>query len=105
MNLQHDVKGLELDELSDTGEGTAPIFSKGIDLVKNVKVQLTVKLGDTEMTVDELFSLKQGSVVKLNKETTMPVDVELDGKVIARGMIVAVDDNFGIQITDINQSA
>ena len=56
------------------------------------------------MTVDELFNLKSGSVVKLNTQTNMPIEIELEGKLVARGNIVAVDDNFGIQIIDICQT-
>lgn len=104
MSLQHDVNNVELDELSESNTEVAPIFSNNIDLVKNVKVQLTAKLGDCEMTVDELFKLKSGSVVTLDKETNMPLEIELEGKVVARGKIVAVDDNFGIQISEICQT-
>jgi len=103
MNIQHDVNNLELDELVDSKSEVAPMFANNMDLVKNVKVRLTARLGDTEMTVDELFNLKPGSVVKLNQETNMPVEIELEGKVVARGTIVAVDDNFGLQISEINQ--
>lgn len=101
--MQYDVNNLELDELHDKKTGTAPMFANNIDLVKNVKVKLTAVLGDSEITVDELFGLTQGSVVKLDKETTMPINIELEGKIIARGTLVAVDDNFGVQITEINQ--
>ena len=101
MNIQHDVKELEMDELEETPTSGAPLFSNNIDLVKNVKVKLSAILGDAEITVDELFNLKSGSVVKLNQEMTAPVIIQLEGNVVAKGTLVAVDDSFGIKITDI----
>ena len=101
MSLQPEVTNVDLDELHDSSESVAPMFSKNIDLVKNVKVNLTAILGDAEITVDELFNLKEGSVVKLEQETSTPLTIELDGNLIAKGMLVAVDDNFGIKITEI----
>ena len=104
MNYQHDVNDIELNELVESEENGNPMFSNNIELVKNVKVQLTVKLGNSELTVDELFNLKSGSIVKLDKETNTPIDIELEGKLVARGVIVAVDDNFGVQITEVKQT-
>lgn len=103
MSTQHDVSNYELDEISSNTADTKPFFANNLDLVKNVKVQLTIKLGNAELTVDELFNLKQGSVVEVQKEADQPLDIELDGKLVARGTIVAVDDNFGIKITEVNQ--
>jgi len=104
MTSQHDVNNYELDELNPDQAETKPMFANNMDLVRNVKVQLTIKLGDAELTVDELFTLEKGSIVKMIKETNQPLDIELEGKLIARGALVAVDDNFGIKITEIGQS-
>lgn len=104
MNISHDVNDIELQELDESNENSAPMFANNIDLVKNVKVELTVKLGDAELTVDELFNLKNGSVVEIRKGTNQPIDIELEGKLVARGTLVAVDDNFGIKITEIRQT-
>lgn len=104
MNISHDVNDIELKELDESSTNSAPMFANNIDLVKNVKVQLTVRLGDAELTVDELFNLKNGSIVEIAKETNQPLDIELEGKLVARGTLVAVDDNFGIKITEIRQT-
>jgi flagellar motor switch protein FliN/FliY len=58
-------------------------------------------VGSCELTVRELFELQANSVVPLDKATKEPVDVLLDNKVIARGHLVAVDDSFGVRITEI----
>jgi len=104
MNAQHDVNNYEIEELSTAETDTSPIFTNNIDLVRNVKIRLTVKLGEAELTVDELFNLKKGSVVEIQKYTNQPLDIELEGKLVARGTIVTVDDNFGIKITEIRQT-
>lgn len=72
-----------------------------LDIIKDVKVSLEVRVGEAELTVDELLNLGQGSVVQLTRSTTAPVDLLIDGKTVARGYLVAADDNFGIQITEL----
>ena len=77
------------------------LVSGNLDLIKDIKVKVTVSVGQAEMTVAELFALKDDSVVKLDAATTDPVEVMLEGKVIARGALVAVGDSFGVSITEI----
>jgi flagellar motor switch protein FliN/FliY len=67
-----------------------------------LQIKLHVSLGEAEMKVDELMSIKEGSVVKINREVNSPLDVFINGKLVARGMMVVVDDDFGIQITEIS---
>jgi len=94
------VSNIEYEELSDTNENGNKLGQK-IDLVKNVKVNLSVCIGDCEISVSELFDLKDGSVLEINKHLNEPVDVKFDNKVVARGELVVVDDNFGVKITEI----
>ena len=70
-------------------------------LIKNIDVKLEIKLGEAEMTVGELFDLTKDSLISLDRDVSSPVDVLLDGKVVARGNLVAVDNNFGVQITEV----
>lgn len=97
------VDQIELDEAAtvDT-QKLAPLINRDMGLIKHVVVQLVVELGHAEMTVDELFKLKAGDVVKLLQQVNEPASLCLDGKVVARGNLVAVQDNFGIQLTDIS---
>ena len=104
MNTDNTIYNIELEELDENKTGSSKMFSENIDMIKNVKVKLLVKLGESELTVDELFNLKEGSVVKLNEEIDAPLDVLLDGKLIAQGKLVAVDDNFGLKITNISNA-
>jgi flagellar motor switch protein FliN/FliY len=77
------------------------LLAGNLQLIKDVKVKVMVCVGCAEVTVEELFALKNDSVLKLESATTDPVEVLLDGKVIARGTLVAVGDNFGVSITEI----
>lgn len=97
------VKKLELSELENKDHTHGKNLLEGnLELIKNVKVKLQAITGDAELTVGDLMDVKPGSVIKLNSELNTPISIVLDGKVIARGNLVAADDNFGIQITEIS---
>lgn len=72
-----------------------------IDFIKDVPVQLTVELGRTRMTIKNLLQLGQGSVVELNGLAGEPMDVFVNGFLIAQGEVVVVEDRYGIRLTDI----
>jgi flagellar motor switch protein FliN/FliY len=65
-----------------------------------VKVRLRVSVGQATLSIGELLALKEGGVLKLDAALDLPVEILLDDKVVARGQLVAVDDNFGVRITE-----
>jgi flagellar motor switch protein FliN/FliY len=73
----------------------------GLDLLRDVSMEVTVELGRTRMTVRELLSLSPGAVVELDRAAGSPADLLVNGTLIARGEIVVVDEDFGIRITEI----
>lgn len=96
------VERIELDEaLAVDNKKSAPLIKRDLSLVKHVVVELTVDVGTVEMSVDALFALKSGDIVKMLQQVNEPMTLRLDGKAVARGSLVAVDDHFGIQLTDI----
>ena len=95
------VESIELDEAASAKTGNAALIKRDIGLVKHVVVALSVEVGTAELTIDELFALKSGEVVRLAQQVNEPVVLRLDGKPMARGNLVAVDDNFGVQLTEI----
>ena len=99
------VQTTSLAEIPLTEPNGPSILGSNLQLIHGVKITLMAKLGDTEISVGELFSLKNGSVVKLDRLTTDPVDILLDGQVVARGTLVVADDHFGISITEIPRPA
>ena len=72
-----------------------------IDLILDIPVQLTVELGRTRITIKNLLQLAQGSVVELDGLAGEPMDVLVNGFLIAQGEVVIVNDKFGIRLTDI----
>lgn len=96
------VSNIEYEELIETPDNDRKLGHK-IDLVKNVKVELSVCIGDCEISVSELFKLENGSVITIDKNINEPVDVKFDGNIVARGELVVVDDNFGVKITEIEK--
>ncbi|MCX0500729.1 flagellar motor switch protein FliN [Erwinia billingiae] len=72
-----------------------------IDLIMDIPVKLTVELGRTKMTIKELLRLTQGSVVSLEGLAGEPLDILINGYLIAQGEVVVVADKYGVRITDI----
>ncbi|WNO11331.1 FliM/FliN family flagellar motor C-terminal domain-containing protein [Teredinibacter sp. KSP-S5-2] len=77
------------------------LISDNIELVGHVNVNLSVNLGSADLSISELFSLTEGETIKLNESLDSPILLELNGKTIAKGNLVAVGDNFGIEIVQI----
>lgn len=74
---------------------------KSIDLLLDVRLQLTVELGRRDLTIKEALSLGPGSVVELDRIAGEPVDMFVNNKLIARGEVVVIDDNFGVRVTEV----
>ncbi len=72
-----------------------------IDLLLDIPLDISVELGRSRMSIQELLSLGPGSVVELDKLAGEPLDVMVNGRLVARGEAVVVNDKFGVRITDI----
>ena len=72
-----------------------------IDMIMDVSMRVTVELGRSTMMVEEVLALGPGFVVELNKLAGEPVDILVNGRLIARGEVVVVDENFGVRVTEI----
>ena len=82
-------------------EPAAASGNEQLDLVMDIPVTLSVELGRTKIQIRELLQLAQGSVVDLDRLAGEPMDVLVNGFLIARGEVVLVNDKFGIRLTDI----
>jgi flagellar motor switch protein FliN/FliY len=71
------------------------------DLVRSVEVRIEARLGEIQMSIDQLTGLKPGESITFDRRLNEPIDLYLNGTVIARGEIVAVDDHFGVRIVEI----
>jgi flagellar motor switch protein FliN/FliY len=82
----------------------APVDLTELDRLTAVVVELAVEVGRTRMSLGQAMSLGPGSVVTLERMADQPVDLLVNGKPIARGEVVVIDEQFGVRITDVVQS-
>ncbi|MBV8660349.1 MAG: FliM/FliN family flagellar motor switch protein [Burkholderiales bacterium] len=91
-------------ELTDLGQHTGHgpnILSGNLDALQNVKVRLSVRVGEATLSIGELTRMREEHVIKLESLADAPVDILLEGHVVARGQLVAVDDHFGVRLTEL----
>ena len=88
-------------------EATAAPANRGADLgrLHNVPVELAVEIGRTQMTIGDALALGPGSIVTLGRLAGEPVDLLVNGRVIARGEVVAIDEELGLRLTEIVSAA
>lgn len=81
--------------------GASVNMPSNIDILMDVQMVLTVELGRTKKYVKDIFQLGEGSIIELDKLAGEPVDLLVNGKLIAKGEVVVIDENFGVRVTDI----
>jgi flagellar motor switch protein FliN/FliY len=92
------VSRAEFQQLSQPSEQGQP---SNLDLLMDINLPVSIELGRTRMPIAELLALGPGSVVELNKLAGEPVDVMVNQKLVARGEVVVIDENFGVRITQL----
>ncbi|AAX16794.1 flagellar motor switch protein FliN [Borrelia hermsii] len=94
-----EIKGVKLPDLIDTlPEGVDP---SNLGLLMDVSMQVTVELGRTERKIKDILGMSEGTIITLDKLAGEPVDILVNGKVVAKGEVVVIDENFGVRITEI----
>ncbi len=100
------------------GEGTQPVIQpavfssfenyplqetevRNLEMLLDIPLQVTVELGRTKRSVKEILSLTHGSIIELDKLAGEPVDIYVNSRLIAKGEVVVIDENFGVRVTDI----
>lgn len=85
-----------------SGEGQISGLGRNdISLVGHVQVSLTAQVGTVSMSIEQLFGLKSGDVVSMNELLEAPLTLMLNGRAVARGELLAVDDHFGVRILEL----
>ena len=110
-DVPEDLSLLENDQVtvqpvSFSSFDNAPIISnnqtdKNLNLLMDIKLKLTVELGRTELPIKKVLELARGSIIELDKVAGEPVELYANGKLIANGEVVVIEDNFGLRITSI----
>ena len=96
------TKPAQLEEMEGI-EGLGKEQAQNLDLIMEVPLQVTVEIGRTERKVQDILEFSKGSLVVLDKLAGDQVDLFVNGKCVARGDVVVIDDNFGLRITEIVQ--
>ncbi len=94
-----DISQIALSELSD--EGTAPNGNPDLEVILDIPVTIAMEVGSTSITIRNLLQLNQGSVIELDRLAGEPLDVLVNGTLIAHGEVVVVNEKFGIRMTDV----
>ena len=107
LNEQADGEGKSVDdyaaaEMQTLQEGNvAPADDVNLDVIMEIPVTLSMEIGRTEISIRNLLQLNQGSVVELDRLAGEPMDVMVNGTLVAHGEVVVVNEKFGIRLTDI----
>jgi len=94
-----EVQRAGFDQLQD--EGGEVNLSPELDVILDIPVTVSMEVGNTEITIRNLLQLNKGSVIELDRMAGEPLDVLVNGTLIAHGEVVVVNDKFGIRLTDV----
>ncbi|WP_276352493.1 flagellar motor switch phosphatase FliY [Cohnella caldifontis] len=83
------------------GSGLSQADETNLNLLLDIPLKVTVELGRTQKQIKEILELSQGSIIELDKLAGEPVDILVNNKLIAKGEVVVIDENFGVRVTDI----
>ena len=97
--VEDTVSDVELEPLAAGNAGA--VEDADLALVLDVPVELAVEIGRTRMTIRDALALAPGSIVALDRMAGEPVDLLVNGKRIARGEVVAIDEEFGLRVTEV----
>jgi len=103
-NTTTTAQSVQLQDISEGAEGTRTLFPGNLELIQGLKVNLAVSLGKSEVTVAELFALKEDALLELDTGTNDPVEIWLDSRLVGRGELVVVGDHFGVRITEFGKA-
>lgn len=89
------------DEIKAGDDALNKLKVQNLDFILDIPLKVTVELGRTEVVIKDLLQLGQGSVLELDKLAGEPLEILVNGKLVAKGEVVVVNEKFGIRLTDI----
>lgn len=96
-----EAKPVALQELSDEAAPLSAEEKRKLDTILDIPVTISMEVGRSQISIRNLLQLNQGSVVELDRVAGEPLDVLINGTLIAHGEVVVVNDKFGIRLTDV----
>lgn len=104
-NTMDKLEKLDISRLADEVKAGDDALNKlkvqNLDFILDIPLKVTVELGRTEVIIKDLLQLGQGSVLELDKLAGEPLEILVNGKLVAKGEVVVVNEKFGIRLTDI----
>jgi flagellar motor switch protein FliN/FliY len=101
-DLAHDPVDVHRPSLPEvSSDATVGEPGRNLDLILDISVPVTVELGRASLKIQDLLDLQAGAVVELDRMAGSPVDVIVNGKLVAQGEVVVVDESFGVRITSV----
>ena len=91
--------------LEEEGEGGPSLEDVNLDVILDIPVSISMEVGSTKISIRNLLKLNQGSVVELDRLAGEPLDVMVNGTLIAHGEVVVVNEKYGIRLTDVISAA
>ncbi|HEY9201998.1 MAG TPA: flagellar motor switch protein FliN [Gammaproteobacteria bacterium] len=101
LNEQAETEAADAASFNELKDESVPGSDVNLDVVLDIPVNLSMEIGRTKISIRNLLQLNQGSVVELERLAGEPMDVLVNGTLIARGEVVVVNEKFGIRLTDI----
>lgn len=99
------LESIDIERLADQVKAGDDALNKlkvqNLDFILDIPLKVTVELGRTEVIIKDLLQLGQGSVLELDKLAGEPLEILVNGKLVAKGEVVVVNEKFGIRLTDI----
>lgn len=95
------VQNVQLPQFGKNSPSGEPVLGGNADLLMNVPLDVTIEIGQTRRKIKDIMAFAQGTVIELEKQAGAPVDIVVNGQLIAHGDVVVIDDNFGVRITEI----
>lgn len=92
-----EVNKVTFPELENEGKGA----KLGDKTLSEIPIDVTAELGKSKLTLREILDLAEGSIIELDRLAGEPLDLKIGGSVVAQGEVVAIDDNYGIRITNV----
>lgn len=92
-----DLKKVQFGELETEGRGA----KLGDKALSEIPIEVTAELGKTKLTLGEILEIAEGSIIELDRLAGEPLDLKVGGSVVAQGEVVAIDDNYGLRITNV----
>ncbi|MEG0115040.1 MAG: flagellar motor switch protein FliN, partial [Hydrogenoanaerobacterium sp.] len=95
------VKPVQFADFNPAPVSGAAVMGGNMNLIMNVPLNVSIEIGKTKRKIKDIMNFTQGTVIELEKQAGAPVDIIVNGQLLAHGDVVVIDDNFGVRITEI----